>query len=103
MSSPRAEPSALKRASVATLIALAVGGCGGTSDVLSQAVSGAARASGAATRLSEQLMRSWCPQAATGGGRRLTQAQARRCLQQAWDAWRGELRRDGYDPSRVGR
>ena len=30
---------------------------------LSHAVSGAARASRAATRLSQQLMRSWCPQA----------------------------------------
>jgi hypothetical protein len=102
MSSPRADPYGLMPALVAALIALAVGGCGGTTDALRQAVSGAARASGATTHLSEQLMRSWCPQAIADGGRRLTQAQARRCLQHAWDAWLGELRRDGYDPSQVG-
>jgi hypothetical protein len=87
----------------AALIALTVAGCGGTSAAVSQTISGAARASGAATRLSQQLMRSWCPQAVADGGRRLTEAQARRCLQQALDAWLRELRRNGYDPSQVGR
>jgi hypothetical protein len=58
---------------LAALVALAVGGCGGTSDALN----GAARASGATTQLSRQLMRSWCPQAVAAGGRRLTEAQAR--------------------------
>jgi hypothetical protein len=101
--SPPANPLALKRVSAAALIALAVGGCGGTSDALSHAASGAARASGATTRLSQQLMRSWCPQAVASGGRRLTEAQARGCLQRAWDAWLRDLRRNGYDPSRVGR
>jgi len=101
--SPPASPLALKRVSAAALITLAVGGCGGTSDALSQAVSGAARASGATTRLSQQLMRSWCPPAVASGARRLTEAQARGCLQRAWDAWLRDLRRNGYDPSRVGR
>ena len=64
---------------------------------------GAARASGATTQLSQQLMRSWCPQAVAGGGRRLTEAQARDCLRRAWDAWLRELRQNGYDPTRVGR
>jgi len=91
-----------RRPWAAALIALTMAGCG-TSDALSHAVSGAARASGAATRLSQQLMRSWCPQAVAGGGRHLTEAQARGCLRQAWDAWLHELRRNGYDPSRVGR
>lgn len=101
--SPLANPLALKRASAAALIALTLAGCGGTSDALSHAVSGAAGASKAATRLSQQLMRSWCPQAVADGGRRLTNAQARGCLRHAWDAWLRELRRDGYDPTRVGR
>jgi hypothetical protein len=101
--SPLANSLALKRASAAALIALTLAGCGGTSDALSHAVSGAARASKAATRLSQQLTRSWCPQAVAGGGRRLTEAQARGCLQRAWDGWLRELRRNGYDPSRVGR
>ncbi len=57
----------------------------------------------AATRLSVQLMRSWCPHAVAGGGRGLTEAQARGCLRQAWDAWLRELRRNGYDPNRVRR
>ena len=87
----------------AALIALTLAGCGGSSAAVSQAISGAARASGAATRFSQQLMRSWCPQAVAGGGGRLTEAQARGCLRQAWDAWLHELRRNGYDPNRVGR
>jgi hypothetical protein len=99
--SPLANPLALKRALAAALIAVTLAGCGGTSDALSHAVSAAARASNAATRLSPQLMRSWCPQAVAGGGRRLTDAQARGCLQRAWDGWLRELRRNRYDPSRV--
>ena len=92
-----------RRPLAAALIALTLAGCGGTSDALSHAVSGAASASGAATCFSHQLMRSWCPQAVAAGGRRLTEAQARGCLRQAWDAWLHELRRNGYDPNRVGR
>jgi hypothetical protein len=88
---------------LAALVALAVGGCGGTSGALSRAVSGAAGASGAATQLSRQLMRSWCPQAVADAGRRLTEAQARDCLHRAWDTWLRELRRNGYDPTRVRR
>jgi hypothetical protein len=88
---------------LAALVALAVGGCGGTSDALSRAVRRAARASGAATQLSRQLMRSWCPQAVADGGRRLTEAQARGCLHRAWDAWLREPRRNGYDSTRVRR
>jgi hypothetical protein len=106
MSQP-ADPSTRERRRrhplATALIALTVAGCSGTSDALSHAVGGAASASGAATRLSQQLMRSWCPQAVAGGGRRLTEAQARGCLRQGWDAWLRELRRRGYDPSRVGR
>ena len=100
---PLTNPLALKRAAATALIALTLSGCGATSDALSHPVSGAARASKAATRLSQQLMRSWCPQAVAGGGHRLSEAQARGCLQQAWDGWLRELRRNGYDPSRVGR
>ncbi len=92
-----------RRPWAAALIAPTVGGCGGTSDALSDAVNGAARASSAATRSSQRLMRSWCPRAGAAGGRGLTDAQARGCLRQAWDAWLRELRRNGYDPNRVGR
>ena len=92
-----------RRPWAAALIALTLAGCGGTSAAVSHALNGAASASRAATRFSQQLMRSWCPQAVAGGGRRLTEAQARRCLRQAWDAWLHELRRNGYDPNRVGR
>jgi len=94
---------ARRRVWLAALVALAVGGCGGTSDALSRAVSGAARASGAATQLSQNVMRAWCPQAVADGGRRLTEAQARDCLHRAWDAWLHELRQTGYDPTRVRR
>ena len=51
---------------------------------------------------SQQLMRSWCPQAIAGGARRPTEAQARGCLRQVWDAWLRELRRNDHDPGRVG-
>jgi hypothetical protein len=83
--------------------ALTLAGCSGTSAAASHALNGAASASRAATRFSHQLMRSSCPQAVAAGGRRLTEAQARRCLQQAWDTWLDELRGNGYDPNRVGR
>ena len=92
-----------RRPWAAALIALTLAGCGGTSAAVSHAVSDAAGASGAATRLSVQLMRSWCPHAVAGRGRGLTEAQARGCLRQAWDAWLRELRRNGYDPNRVRR
>ena len=91
-----------RRAWLAALVALAIGGYG-TSDTLSRAVGGAARTSGATTRLSRQLMRSWCPKGVADGGRRLTAAQSRDCLHRAWDAWLRELRRNGYDPTRVRR
>jgi hypothetical protein len=100
---PPAHPLPLMRAAAAALTALTLAGCGGAPDALSHAVNGAAQASRAATRLSEQLMRSSCPQALAGGGRHLTEAQAHGCLQQAWDGWLHELRRNGYDPNRVGR
>ena len=99
--SPRADRSAPRRRRAP--IALALGGCGGTPDAVGRAVSSAARVSTAAIRLFQNLMRSWCPKAVAGGGRRLTEAQARGCLRHAWDTWLRELRRDGYDPTRVGR
>ena len=64
---PPAHPLPLKRAAAAALTALTLAGCGGTSDALSHAVNGAAQASRAATRVSQQLMRSWC---ASARGRR---------------------------------
>ena len=98
---PTREPR--RRLWATALITLTLAGCGATSDPLSHAISGAAQAARATTRLSQQLMRSWCPPAVAAGGRRLTEGQARECLRHAWDAWLRELRRDGYDPSRVGR
>jgi hypothetical protein len=92
-----------RRLWVAALIALTLAGCGAASDPLSHAIGGAAQAARATTRFSQQLMRSWCPPAVAAAGRRLTEAQARECLRQAWGAWLHELRRNGYDPSRVGR
>jgi len=68
--------------------------CGATPDPLSHAANGAARASNAATCLSQQLMRSWCPRAIARRGRRLTEAQARGCLQRAWGGWLQELPRN---------
>ena len=65
----------------------------------SHALSAAAGASGAA----QQVMRSWCPQAIAEGGGRLTEAQARGCLRQTWNAWLTcDLRRNGHDPNRLG-
>ena len=92
-----------KGALVAALVALAVGGCDGTSDAASRAVSSAARVSTAVTRLSENVTRSWCPEAVAGGGRLLTEAHALGCLRHAWDTWLRELRRDGSDPTRLAR
>ena len=88
---------------VGVLAALALGGCGAPSlgDV-HEAVGGAAHAAQAVTQLSQQLMRSWCPQAVAEGGRKLTEGQARGCLQRAWQDWLRELRRNGYDPGKVG-
>jgi hypothetical protein len=102
MSPPLAHSLAFRRASATALVALISAGCG-SSDALNHAVSGAAGASKAATGLSQQLMQSWCPQAVADGGHRLTEAQARDCVQRAWDGWLHALRRNGYDPSRVGR
>ena len=87
----------------AALIALMPAGCGGTSAAVSHAVSAAAARRAPPPVYRSRLMRSWCPQAIVEGGRRLTEARARGCLRQAWDAWLRELRRNGYHPSRVGR
>jgi hypothetical protein len=85
------------------LVALALGGCGtSTSSEVSQAVGDAAHVAHAVTQLSEKAMRSWCPAAVAGDGRELTQTQARRCLRRAWNGWLGELKRNGYDPNKVG-
>ena len=92
-----------KGALIAGLVVLAVGGCGGPSAAASRAVSGAARVSTAVTRLSENVTRSWCPEAVAGGGRLLTEAHALGCLRHAWDTWLRELRRDGSDPTRLAR
>jgi hypothetical protein len=103
--SRRADRSALerRRALVAALIALAVGGCGETSDA--EATRSAARRAcrGPPRGSPRQLMRSWCPEAVAGARRRLTEARARGCVRHAWDVWLRELRRNGYDPTRVGR
>jgi hypothetical protein len=85
------------------MIARAIGGNREASARLSHAVSGATHVAGATTPFSPQLVRSWCARAARATRRPLTYAQARGCLRQAWNAWRLELRRNGYDPSRVGR
>ena len=54
----------------AALIALTLAGCGGTSAAVSHRPNGAASASRAATRFSQQLMRSWCPQATAASPKR---------------------------------
>ena len=88
----------------AVLVAAALGGCGvSTSSDVNQAVGDAAHAAQAVTQLSEKAMRSWCPAAVAGDGRGLSQAQARDCLRRAWNGWLGELKRNGYDPSKVAR
>jgi hypothetical protein len=92
-----------RRPSAVAPIALTLAGYGGTPAAVSHALSAAAGASRAATRLSQQLMRSSCPQAIAEGGRRLTEEQTRECLRQAWNTPLHEVRRNGYDPSRVGR
>ena len=85
------------------LIVLALAGCGSPSAEVSHALSAAAHASRAVTRLSHRLMRSWCPEAVAQSGRELTPAQAHGCLQRAWSDWLRELRRNGYDPAQAGR
>jgi hypothetical protein len=92
-----------RRTLTAVLAAAALGGCGASaSGDVSQAVGDAARAAQAVTQLSKQAMQSWCPAAVAGDGRQLTQAQARDCLRRAWNGWLGELKRNGYDPNKVG-
>lgn len=56
----------------------------------------------AVTGQSQQLMGSWCPRAVAAGGRKLTKGSARACLQRAWQDWLSELRRNGYEPGKVG-
>lgn len=85
------------------LAALALGACGtSTSSEVNQAVGEAAHVAHAVTQLSEKAMRSWCLAAVADDGRRLTQTQARECLHRAWNGWLGELKRNGYDPNKVG-
>jgi type IV pilus biogenesis protein CpaD/CtpE len=83
---------------LATAAALAAAGCASSSAEIGQAVSAATRAAHAVTQLSENALRSWCPQAVAAGGSDLTQAEARGCLQRAWDGWMNELKRHGYNP-----
>ena len=90
-------------AGACALVVLALAGCGSPSVGVSHAVSAAAHASEAVTRLSDRLLRSWCPQAVANSGRNLTPGQARGCLQRAWSDWLRELRYDGYDPTQSGR
>jgi hypothetical protein len=85
-------------AAVCTLL-VGVAGCGGTaSQDVNQAISNAARVAREMTELSHRIMRAWCPQAVAGGGRELTTAQARACLDRAKSAYLRELRNGGYDP-----
>jgi hypothetical protein len=85
------------------LVALAIGGCGAsTSNEVNQVVGETAHVAHAVTQLSEKAMRSWCPAAVTDDGQQLTQAEARECLRRAWNGWLGELKRNGYDPNKVG-
>jgi hypothetical protein len=85
------------------LLAVVIGGCGtSTSSEVNQAVGDTAHVAHAVTELSEKAMRSWCPAAAADDARRLTQARARECLRRAWNGWLGELKRNGYDPNKVG-
>jgi hypothetical protein len=79
----------------------ALAGCGVSGNEVNQAVGDAAHAAHAATQLSNQAMRSWCPAAVADDGRRLTQVQARDCLQRAWNGWLTELKRSGYDPRQI--
>jgi hypothetical protein len=87
---------------LATAVALAAAGCAGSySADINQAVSAATHAAHAVTQLSENAVRSWCPQAVAAGGGELTQAEARGCLQRAWEGWMNELKRNGYNPQQV--
>jgi len=83
------------------VFAVALAGCGVPRDEVRHVVGGAGGVARAVTSFSRQLVRSWCPQALTDGGRELSQAQARGCLARAWQDWLRELRRSGYDPVRV--
>ncbi len=76
----------------------AVSGCGATSKDVDRVISNAGRVAREMTDLSHRLMRAWCPQAVTTGGRDLTTAQARACLDRAKNAYLRELRAGGYDP-----
>ena len=92
-----------RRLWAAALIALTLAGCGATSDPLSHAVSGAAR-----RRVRRHPLLAAADAVLVPAGRRCRRPQAdrgagARCLRQAWDVWLHELRRNGYDPSRVGR
>jgi hypothetical protein len=93
------------RTRVAVLVATTLAGCGGvpSDSHRRRVVDDPVRAAGATTRLSQRLLRQWCPQAVRHGGRDLTQPQARKCLRRARDAWLRDLRRGGYDPGQVGR
>ncbi|HEY2595273.1 MAG TPA: hypothetical protein VGK33_15380 [Chloroflexota bacterium] len=85
------------------LVTVALGACGtSTSSEVNQAVGDAGHVAHAVTQLSENAMRSWCPAAVADNGRRLTQTQARGCLRRVWNGWLGELKRNGYDPNKVG-
>ncbi len=100
---PRHAPSSwrLRRTFVLAGVVFALAGCGVPRDEVRHVVGGAGGVARAVTSVSHQLVRSWCPQALTDGGRELSQAQARGCLARAWQDWLRELRRSGYDPLQV--
>ncbi len=85
-------PRATVLAAVCAVLA-AVSGCGGDVD---RVISNARRVAREMTALSHR--RAWCPEAVTTGGRDLTTAQARACLDRAKNAYLRELRAGGYVP-----
>ena len=94
----------LLAAALATLALISAGcGGGGSAPDVRKVVDDSARAAAVATRLSDELARQWCPHAVRHHGRALTPRRARACLARAHRAWLRELRREGYDPYRVGR
>lgn len=95
------EPRRVSRMIGAALVIAVLAGCGVSGNDANQAVGAAAKAAQGATRLSEHAMRSWCPAAVDAGGRQLTQAQARACLQRAWNGWLNELKRNGFNPRQM--